>query len=312
MAKKRKRKVRFDRVLLLVLLFVFIVALLTFGIKALINKPDDNDSKDNNTQTNKETLTIELLDYEVYEDKDDKLGFNFIVATLEFKADKEIDYDLNNLITDEAIRLNNISDYQKKMNINSYNYEDLNTSVDVKSKEKSIQVKVFVPYINQRDLVIITDTVTGSSISINTNNNKKDLDDIKYVSTENEIKTSSYQFKISNNYISTMMKHNGEDYDCSMLSVYTFDLTVESIKEDTRIIGATFKQNATNESWEALDSSFSSYKIDNIINKELKVNDTYALFFEVYSNINDKPSYEGKININFNDGSTVTIDTTLN
>lgn len=310
---KKKRRVRYDHLILLILLFILLILGTFFALKALFS--DEEDKPNNNNQNiiiDNSTMTIELINYEVYKDINDDLGFNFIVAELNFKDDKAIDYDLNNLITDEKIIVKDIFEYQKKMNINNYDYDALKTTLDITSNQNELKARVFIPYIDERNLVILTDSISGKSFSINANNNLKNIDDIKYKSSSSEIRTSSYKFKISNNYISTTMLHNNESYDSSMLAVYTFDLTVEEIKDDIRIVSATFIQDDTNESWEALDASYSSIKRENIINKELNINDTYALFFEVYSNNNEKPRYEGKIDLKFNDGSTIRIDTIFN
>ena len=311
----KKRKIRYDRIVLLVLLTILLVIGLYFCVGYLIGL-FDNDNKDYNKEDEipvvNNGIKIDLINYDIYEDKENMLGFNFIVAELEFKDENNIDYDLANLITDETIKLNDINDYLKILNINSYNYNLLNTTLDIKADTNEYKTKIFIPYKNNKDLVIVTDKLSGNSFSINTTVNKKDIDDIKYSSKDDEISTASYSFKISNNYISTMMTHNGESYDSSMLSVYTFDLTVLDIAKDIRITNAYFKQNSTGEMWQALDSSYSSLKIDNILNRDLKVGDNFALFFEVYSNNNEKPAYEGKITLEFNDNSSVTIDTILN
>lgn len=309
----KRRKIRFDRLLLIILLAVLIILALFFGIKGLIgllNKDDKPSDKPNPVIPVSQTIEINLGNYEVYEDKDDKLGFNFVVAELNFKDDKAIAYDLSNLITDETIKLNDIYSYQKKMNINSYDYNLLNTTVDIISNENELKAKVFIPYTKAKDLLTITDSISGKSIPIDLKANKADIDSIKYTSTSSEIKTQSYDLKVSNAYQASLMTHNGEEYDCSMLTIYAFDLTVNSIKEGTRIVSGEFVQDGTNEKYEAYDSSYSGKKA-NIIDRELKVGDTYSLYFEVYSNIDDKPRYEGKITIKFNDGSSAVINTVL-
>ena len=309
----KRRKIKFDRLLLIILLAVLIILALIFGIKGLIglfNKEDKPNVNPTPVTPTSETIEINLGNYEVYEDKDDKLGFNFVVAELNFKDQKAITYDLSNLITDEAIKLNDIYSYQKKMNINSYDYNLLNTTIDIISNENELKAKVFIPYTKAKDLLTITDSISGKSIPIDLKVNKADINTIKYESSSSEIKTQSYDLKVSNAYQASMMTHNGEEYDSSMLAVYAFDLTVNSIKEGTRIVSAEFNQDGVVDPYEALDSSFSGKKA-NIIDKELKVGDTYSLYFEVFSNIDDKPRYEGKITIKFNDGSSAVINTVL-
>ena len=309
----KRRKLKFDRLLLIILLAVLIVVGLVFGIKGLIGLLNKEDKPDNNggpVIPVSKTIEISLGNYEVYEDKDDKLGFNFVVAELDFKDEKAIAYDLSNLITEEKIKLNDIYSYQKKMNINSYDYNLLNTTVDIISNENELKAKVFIPYTKAKDLLTITDSISGKSIPIDLKVNKADINSIKYESSSSEIKTQSYDLKVSNAYQASLMTHNGEEYDCSVLTIYAFDLTVNSIKEGTRVVSAEFVQDGTNEKYEAYDSSYSGKKA-NIIDKELKVGNTYSLYFEVFSNIDEKPRYEGKITIKFNDGSSAVINTVL-
>ena len=64
--------------------------------------------------------------------------------------------------------------------------------------------------------------------------------------------------------------------------------------------------------YEALDESYKSYKIDNIIGKTLKSGDEYALFFELYRNGNEEINYDGVLRIKFSDSDKwVEIPTTL-
>ncbi len=313
---KKKRKLRVDRLVLMILLSILLVIILIFAVKALFDLFSDDKPISNNPEIvepiNNSKLIVELLDYKVYEDSQNELGFNFVVAKLKFSDENNINYDLNNLLTDEMIKLNDILDYQKKMKINSYDYEKLDTTIDIKSDDNELEANIFIPYSKQKDILIITEKISGNSFSIDLSKNKEDINSIKYVSTSEEIKTASYEFKVSDNYISTMMKHNGEPYDSSMLSVYTYNLTVEQINDGIKIVDAKFKQASTGSTWSALDASYSSSKIENIINKDLHVGDKYALFFEVYSNDNEKPTYDGDITIYFSDNSSVTIKATLN
>lgn len=311
---KRRRKLRVGRVILLFVLLIAIIAGLVLSIKGIIGLISKDGKKDNppiDVITNN-TFSINLLDYEVYEDKNEELGFNFVVAELEFKDEKAISYDLANLITDEGYRLNDVASYQKKMNVNSYDYDSLKTSVDIVSDKKDATFKVFVPYVKASDMVILTDMQSGSSFKIDITKKKADIDTLKHVPSPSEIVTKDVDIEVSDNFISTMMTHDGESYDCSMLSVYTYKLKVRSITDGLKIDSAVFTQSSTGEKWDALDASYSSVKIENIIRKQLKAGDEYALFFEVYSNDEDKPRYEGTITLNFSDGSSAIIDATLN
>ena len=125
MSRRKRRRLRVGRLVLLIVLLIAIITGLVFGIKGLIGlfDKDGKKEKDPIDVITNNSFSIKLLDYEVYEDKEDKLGFSFVVAQLEFSDDKAINYDLSKMTTDEGYYLNDIASYQKKMTINDYDYE---------------------------------------------------------------------------------------------------------------------------------------------------------------------------------------------
>ena len=298
--------------MILALAAIILLVALVFGFKALISLFDGEDRKDDEVLPAKEGLNIEINDYKVYFDDKDELGFDFVVADMSFSDRKAFSYDLANMMTDEGLKLNDIFAYQKKLDINSYDFSALGTTTDISSEPGVFRCKVFVPLSQKRNLLTLTEGQSGKTFAIDLTKNHADIMDLKRSSTPSEIRTSDYDIDVSDNYISTMMTHQGEEYDCSMLSVYTFRLKVVAVKEGISIESAVFDQTSTGEKWDALDASYSSYKIDNIIGKTLSVGDEYALFFEVYSNADEKPEYEGKITLTFSDGSKAVIDAKLN
>ena len=97
-----------------------------------------------------------------------------------------------------------------------------------------------------------------------------------------------------------------------MLCIYTFNIKVVSITDGIKVTSASYTKNSDGENYGALDDTFNSVKINNILNKTLSVGDEYALFFEVYSNPDETQDFAGKLTLNFSDGSSTTIDTVLN
>ncbi|MCI6696395.1 MAG: hypothetical protein SO189_02375 [Erysipelotrichaceae bacterium] len=307
----KKRKVRYDRIVLLVLIAVALIIALVLGIKMILGKPAVDDNPNNNNQiVESNDTSLELVSYDVYKDKDNLLGFNFSVIELKFKNEKGINYDFGNLVTDENIKLSDTSMYSKKFNLQELDFSLLNTVNGVITSDKEYTAKVFVPF--TKDKLILTDMVSGKSFTIDVSKNEKDLSSLKYQSTESNISSSNYNLDISNSYVSDMMTRNGQDYNSSMLCIYTFDIDVKSIGDNIKLTSAVYKKNSDGESYDALDSSYASRKIDNILDKTLKVGDKYALFFEVFTDPNEKQDFSGTITFNFSDGSSKTIDTVLN
>lgn len=316
MANKKRRKINYARLVLLILIAIALIAVIVLGIQYIL-KDDSDTSKSNTTTpsviTNSDTK-IELNDYSVYEDKNSDLGFNFVVANLKFSNDNGISYDLANLKTSEGIVLSQISDYQKQITMASYNFDSLNTTTSVQSSDKQTSVKVLIPYKESNSLSLI-DTVSNASILIDTTKNKVDIDTLKKQDNTQDIISNDYNISVANSYITSNMYHNGERYD-SPYNTYVFEMTVNSISNNVKITSASFKQTSTGEVFDAMDSSYttsiSGNKMDNILDKTLKANDTYALLFDVMANLEEKPDYKGTITINFSDGTSSTIDTELN
>ena len=113
--KMAKRKVRYGRLILVIFLLVLFIIGLVFASKAIIDLFDKDD--DTTIIVDDKDTVIELLDYKVYNTLD-ILDFNFVVAELKFKNDNGINYSLENLVTDEGIKLNDIYMYQKEIDVN--------------------------------------------------------------------------------------------------------------------------------------------------------------------------------------------------
>ncbi len=312
----KKRKIRYDRLLIVILGGILLCAALIFAVKGLVSLFSKDNTQNSGQDTsvpkdvdNKNTI-LELGDYVVYEDSNNDLGFNFVIAEIKFANQDGINYDLNSLTTNEGISLANTYDYSKNFN-GKYNFSSLGTVTTVTSNEKEYTCKLFIPYTNTNMLLILTDNNTNTSLSIDLSKNKADINTIKVDDTSTIITSNDYDISVSNSYISEKMTRDGQSYSASMLSTYTFELKVNSINSGIKITGATFTQTSTGVSENCLDESYASMKIGNILNKELNAGDTYALFFEMPDNPDEEHDYKGTITVTFSDNSSTTIDTTL-
>ncbi len=312
----KKRKIRYDRLLIVILGGILLCVALIFAVKGLVSLFSKDNTQNNGQDTsvpkdvdNKNTA-LELVDYVVYEDSNNDLGFSFVIAEIKFANKDGINYDLNSLTTNEGISLANTYDYSKNFN-GKYNFSGLGTVTTVTSNEKEYTCKLFIPYTNTNMLLILTDNNTNTSLSIDLSKNKADINTIKVDDTSTIITSNDYDISVSNSYISEKMTRDGQSYSASMLSTYTFELKVNSINSGIKITGATFTQTSTGVSESCLDESYASMKIGNILNKELNAGDTYALFFEMPDNPDEEHDYKGTITVTFSDNSSTTIDTTL-
>lgn len=310
----KKRKIRYDRLILLILIALVLIAIIVMGIIKITQSIDSNNKNTiipTDETIESDGISIELVSYKTYLDIDDTLGFNFVVAELKFSSNEAISYDLNNLITNQSIKLNDILNYKKTIEVKDFNFTSLNTTVDIVSDQNEYTCKVFIPYTGS-DNITLTDTISGKSFMIDTSKNQDNIDSIQNKNTSNEINTSDCNLTVSSSYISDMMTRNGESYNSSMLCIYTFNIKVVSITDGIKVTSASYTKNSDGENYGALDDTFNSVKINNILNKTLSVGDEYALFFQVYSNPDEVQDFTGKLTLNFSDGSSTTINTVLN
>ena len=305
---RKKRKFRFVRLLLVLLIIGALAACIFFGIKFVVGKlneaPKTKEETKEVSNTNEE-VSIKVIDYKVFIDSNDELGFNFVLADLEFNSKKTpIYYDLTNLSTSERINLGSIEAYEAKIQSIGIELSKLGYAKEVKGDNTNIVTcKVLIPYEKIKGELNV---YNGEVLKFDLTSNNVNVETLKVKEGQNEtiILSNDYNISVFDSYISDMMLRNGEKAKYpSTVDIYTFELKINSItKENVYIEKATFIPNGSSNNHEALDKSYSS-KIENIIDKPLKVGDTYALFFAVTNGRDTKESFDGKLLIKFSDST---------
>lgn len=300
---RKKRKLNFVRLLLVLLVVCALIVCIIFGVKFIVGKI--NSQKQETTQVpvktnsdSNEDVSIKVVDYKVYLDSNEELGFNFVLADLEFTSkNTPIYYDLSNLSTSERINLGNIESYEAKIQAIGIELRKLNYVKDIRSNDSNtVTCKVLIPYEKIKgELNVYNGEVL--KFDLNANNFAVETLKVKDDSKETVVASDEYNLSVFDSYISDMMFRNNEKAKYpSTVDIYTFEIKVNSIaKENVYIEGATFIPNGSSNNHEALDKSYSSYKIDNIIGKSLKAGDKYALFFAVTNSRDTKESFDGKL-----------------
>lgn len=318
----RKKKSDPVTVILSLLILVVLCVFIFFGIKYLYerfilnnnpNKPIDNPGT--SEVINSDDISLSIKEYTIYEDNLNELGFNFIVATMEFETSADSIYvDLNDFVTSERTYLGQIDYYTNKLTSLTYEYKKLDVSNVIKSDTNKCLVNILIPYSNAKgELKVYYNSevlkfALDEFVAAETLKPGKEIKDnvIKDDQTDKEV-------YVSGSYISTMMLHNGQDYDASAISVYTFKIKVAKINDNVKIEDAIFIKEGSTYEYKALGADYSSIKIDNIVDKTLKKGDEYALFFELYRNGDEDINYDGVLRIKFTDSDLwVEIPTTLN
>lgn len=326
MARSRKRKTSLGRVLLTMIFTALFVVLAIVGIKYLMvnyldtdlpSKTEEKEIEKDEEVINDGEVNIDVVDYVVYKDEAGDLGFSFVIADLKFTTNSNsLYYDLNNLVTSDAkIELGQTDYYFSKLDKYNYDVSGANlTKNSVKSDSNSLMATILIPYSNVNgELKVYYDTkvlkfdLTKHESAESLIQNRQTLDNV--ISDEKTDKS----IIVSGNYSSDHMLKNGVDYDeASTVTVYTYQLTINEIGNNVKVENAVFIKDGSSYEYTALDSSYSSILVDNIIGKTLKAGDVYALFFRVYQNGETSINYNGVLRIKFSDSSDwVEIPTTL-
>jgi hypothetical protein len=301
-----RRKLRIDRLIIFILACLAALAVLTFGMYQLFKMLFDSDGGKEKPQpitdpvpvSTNDDIRINLNDYEVYVDDTDNLGFNFILADMTFKSDKAISFDLKNLQTSEKIHLNDVSKYLNTLNEKGYRTDKLGYVASVVSDQKEYTCRLFIPYTTDSYSLRLLNALDASMMEFDLTHNKKDITSLKF-DTEQKIEIGDASVKVSSSSISTMMLHNGEDYQVpSTMNVYTFKIYVEESASKLKIVEANFVRESNGDVIPCMDESYESEKIQNCLKKELVTGDNGALFFET-AIIGDNPDFNGFLMLKF-------------
>lgn len=302
-----KRRIRIDRLLMVIVGVISIFLLAFFGLKALF-KTEDNIipiEKD-------DVIKVDLLDYKVYESS--LTDFNFVVIDMRFKANKNLDYDLRDLVTNEGKNLADTNTYIKELEQHSIYLSKLNIAFDVPKNQKEATISLFIPYSKNLKELILTDNNTKMNFKIDLDKKHADINDLIY-KTGDEIVTNDYAFQISDAYVLDKMLKDDEPYNFpATIKIYTFELNITKANKELVIEDATFIPNDNSDTFSALDGTYSSFRKDtnSLIGKKLKEGDKGVLFFEIYSPNDENITYDGKIIIKLaNEDKPIEVKTEL-
>ena len=315
MAEKRN-KVRVDRIIILVLSGILVLGLLGFGIYEAIyyfsnrKESEVKPASDPVPVETTEGVKVTLDSYEIFDGESDNLDFNFIVATLKFESKDPISFDLGNLQTSEKIYLNNVSKYINALEERSYRVSKLNLVNTVVSDKNVYTCNIFIPYTTDSYSLRVLNSVDASMIEFDLTGDKNDVSILKF-ETEQEIEIGNTNVTVSKCSVSTMMLHNGEEYQVpATMNVYTFNINVNAVEGKVMITDARFVREGSDEVITCMDETYQSVKAENCLGKQLVTGDNGALFFETTSS--GSIDYSGSLMLMFsNSNEWVKIPTVL-
>lgn len=307
----KKGKVRADRIIILILASILVLGLLGFGIYELFGLFFKDENKTNTKPVVVETtegVNVSLVDYNVYKDDTDDLGFNFIIAELSFTANQPVSFELKNLQTSEKISLDNVDSYINALELAGYKLDELDINTKgIDSTENKVEAKVLIPYKTDAYTLAVYNAVNASKIEFNLEENVKLATSLKLDEEDSEkiIEVEGAKIEVSNSYISSSMYHNDVEYGVSSTSkIFTFRINASGIEEGTKIVKAQFIREGESDTIDCLPEDYSSEKDDNAFNKELVNGSNGALFFEIITN-EIKPSFSGVLLVTFSNSDKV-------
>lgn len=299
----RSKKVRVDRIIILILVLILVLGALGFGVYKLFGLLF---TEDKNKQTNKpqvvettDNIKVTLKDYTIYEDDNDSLGFNFIIANLEFEANEPVSFELKNLQTSEKISLNDVSKYINKLELAGYslNKMEINTT-GIKAETNKAEAKVFIPYNTDANSLSVYNSINASRLEFDLTKTKVAATTLKLDDQSAQIEVGSTKVSVTNAYISSFMLHNDDKYETgSSQKVYSFEIIVSDSKENAKISDAIFIEDGTSDEIHCLSAEYKAIDMDNIVGKDLTSGTKGGLFFVVVSN--DAEVHDGTLLIKF-------------
>ncbi len=305
----KRRRVRFERVIILILCAALVIGAAVFGVsfvsKYLSSKKDDpqnNVNVDPEPVETSKNVKVSLLDYQVYTDDSGDLGFSFIVAVIKFEGEGPVSFDLGNLQTSEKIYLNNVSKYLNALEEKSYRISKLQIVNTVVSENDPYTCNIFIPYTTDSQTLRVLNSDDASMIPFDLNRNVNDVSQLKF-ETQQQIEVGDASVTVSSCSVSTMMLHNDMEYQVpATMSVYTFSINVAKADGDVVIEDARFVRDSDGEVIGCMDASYRSVKIENCLGKKLTPGENGALFFETLS-VSGDPDYSGNLLLQFSNSS---------
>ena len=306
-----KKKVRIDRVIILSLVVVLVLGAFGFGLYKLFSHIFDDSNEPSPIVppiVTTDDVTVTLNNYTNYIDDTKELGFNFIIAELEFSADKPVQFELKNLQTSEKISLDNIQSYLNKLELAGYDLNKLQINVTGPSSTENIfKGNFFIPYTTDSSSLSVYNSKNAKRIEFNLSN-KIPATSLKINDKPEDgqvIEVDGANITVMDSYVSSTLYHNDEECILgSTQKIFTFRISGENVGENVKIVRAQVLRNGESQAFDCLNEDYSTEKDDNALNKILVNGDNGALFFEIRTN-EIKPDFSGVLLITFSNSDKV-------
>lgn len=282
----KQRKVRIDRVIILILVAILVGGTLGFGLYKLFDLFTNNKEVKVNPVETVDSLRLSLNDYDIYYDDTGDLGFNFIIADINFSSKENVSCNLGILQTSEKIYLNDVTKYLNKLSSAAYDLTKLGISyINVTGDTNNVNAKVFVPFSTDASNLSVYNSLNASN-SINFDLTKDALaaTTLKLNDTSNQIVVGNTTVYISRAYISSTMLHLGDRYVLpNTIKVYTYEISANESKDNVQIVDAILYVDGSDYENHCLNDEYNAVDCENALNKNLELGHNGGLFFEIIS-----------------------------
>lgn len=289
------------KTILLSILALVLLCLLLWTISQLFlstkkteeNLPKTVELKDEKSEL--DDIQITLLDYQLF--KWDE--FDFLLATVQFKSDKNINVSLTDLQTNQNISLASYNDYTIKLESKGYYLLKEDVSFSIETNDQVVESKIFIPILKGNDEVVLR--YKNQSITFDLKHAKSG--DIEIFKDKSIMVTDNQNYKITIldhfDASGSQMYLGDQEYNSpSSIKTYAIKLRIESIGSQVFSLDkAVFVNDHNQERLVALDKDFKNTIYQNIISKDISSVAEGYIFFEAYNPKDNPIVYQGKLHL---------------
>lgn len=252
-------------------------------------------------------INTRILKYTYY--KINESDIKFVVADIEFDSNQKFEIKLDDMLTDEGIRLSDYGELIKKLNDNKYELSvDFEKNAITKLDDQIITKKILIPINKHRDKVVVKYLNSFFEIKLNEFNNGDDLkkNESKPKIVVPKVEDKEYEITAIEDFTGDVLVNNGHTYSGSSSSrMYAVSLKINKFKGN--IINKAIFVAENGKTYNALAGSYQSERYTNIIDKEITDHFSGSIFFELRNPAGKNIRYSGSLIIELDSNEKIII-----
>lgn len=252
-------------------------------------------------------INTRILKYTYY--KINEPDIKFVVADIEFDSNQKFEIKLDDMLTDEGIRLSDYGELIKKLNDNKYELSvDFEKNAITKLDDQIITKRILIPINKHRDKVVVKYLNSFFEIKLNEFNNGDDLkkNESKPKIVVPKVEDKEYEITAIEDFTGDILVNNGHTYSGSSSSrMYAVSLKINKFKGN--IINKAIFVAENGKTYNALAGSYQSERYTNIIGKEITDHFSGSIFFELRNPAGKNIRYSGSLIIELDSNEKIII-----